>query len=109
MNIRYEGLLVLNIKGNEDGAKETIERLEGAFKKEGAQIETIQRLDRRHFSYVRGELDSGYYVNFIFAAAPTAIAKLQAKFNLDESIYRQNYKKLGPKQPERPARIPRPV
>lgn len=94
MKNRYEGLLVLNIKGNEDGAKEVIERLEGEFKKEGAKIESVQKMDRRQFTYVAGPLDSGYYVNFIFQAEPTAIEKLRNRFKLDEDVYRQHYQKL---------------
>ena len=101
MKNRYEGLLVLNIKGNEDGAKEVIERLEGEFKKEQADIEQVQRLDRRQFSYVSGPLDSGYYVNFIFQADPAALNKLKAKFTLDEQVYRQNYLKLRAKKVEK--------
>ena len=98
MKNRYEGLLVLNIKGNEDGAKEVIERLEGEFKTEKADIEQVQRLDRRQFSYVAGPLESGFYVNFIFHAEPAALNKLKAKFELDEEIYRQNYLRLRTKK-----------
>jgi small subunit ribosomal protein S6 len=104
MKTRYEGLLVLNIKGNEDGAKEVIERLEGDFKKEGAKVEQVQKMDRRQFSYAAGELDGGYYVNFIFSAEPAAISKLRAKFTLDETIYRQNYLKLRTKKVEKAAK-----
>jgi small subunit ribosomal protein S6 len=103
MKNRYEGLLVLNIKGNEDGAKEVIERLEGEFKKEKADIEQVQRLDRRQFSYVAGPLESGYYVNFIFSAEPAALNKLKAKFVLDEQVYRQNYLRLRAKKAEKAA------
>ena len=103
MKIRYEGLLILNIKGNEDGAKEVIERLEGEFKKEKAEVEQVQRLDRRQFSYVAGPLESGYYVNFIFHAEPAALNKLKAKFELDEQVYRQNYLKLPAKKAEKAA------
>ncbi len=109
MKNRYEGLLVLNFKGNEDGAKEVIERLEGDFKKEGAKIEQVQKMDRRQFSYVAGELDGGYYVNFIFSAEPQTIAKLRTKFTLDETVYRQNYLKLTAKPVEKPVRTPRPA
>jgi small subunit ribosomal protein S6 len=98
MKTRYEGLLVLNVKGNEDGAKEVIERLEGEFKKEGAKIEQVQKMDRRQFTYTAGDLDSGYYVNFIFSADPQAIGKLRSKFKLDETVYRQNYLKLRAKK-----------
>ena len=101
MKNRYEGLLVLNVKGNEEGAKEVIERLEGEFKKEGAKIEQVQKMDRRQFTYVAGELDSGYYVNFIFSAEPNAIDKLRGRFTLDEDVYRQHYQKLRAKKAEK--------
>jgi len=103
MKNRYEGLFVLNIKGTEEGAKEVIERLEGEFKKEGARIEQVQKMDRRQFTYVAGDLDAGYYVNFIFQAEPTCIDKLRARFNLDEEVYRQHYQKLGAKKAEKAA------
>jgi len=95
---RYEGLLVLNVKGNEDGAKEVIERLEGEFKKEGATVEQVQKMDRRQFSYTAGALDSGFYVNFIFSAPSNTIDKLRARFTLDEDVYRQHYQKLSAKK-----------
>ncbi|HWB59819.1 MAG TPA: 30S ribosomal protein S6 [Chthoniobacteraceae bacterium] len=98
MKNRYEGLLVLNQKGNEDTVKDLIDRLEGEFTKEGAKVESIQRMERRNFSYVAGHLDSGYYVNFIFEAAPQLVDKIRAKFKLDEDVYRQHYQKLRPKK-----------
>ncbi len=98
MKNRYEGLLVLNVKGNEEGAKEIIDRLEKDFTKEGAEVETVQRLDRRVFSYVAGPLESGYFVNFIFSAEPTLIARLRGKLRLDQDIYRQHFQKLRPKK-----------
>lgn len=98
MKNRYEALLILNIKGGDEGVKETIERLEGEFAKESAVIESVQKMDRRHFSYVKGKLDAGFYVNFIFEAAPEVLAKLRGKFKLDAEIYRQDYKKLAPKK-----------
>ena len=100
MKNRYEGLLVLNVKGNEEGAKEMIERLEKDFSKEGAEMEQVQKMERRQFTYVAGPLDSGYFVNFIFKAEPTSINKLRAKFKLDPDVYRQHYQKLAAKKAE---------
>ncbi|MGC3990105.1 MAG: 30S ribosomal protein S6 [Chthoniobacteraceae bacterium] len=98
MKNRYEALLVLNTKGSEDGAKEIIERLEGEFKKEGAAVEQIQRLENKNFSYAAGELSSGYFVNFIFSGEASLIDKLRGKFKLDNDVYRQHYQKLAAKQ-----------
>ena len=95
---RYEALLILNVTGGEDAVKEVVDRLEGEFKAEGAKIESIQKMDRRHFSYVAGKVDSGYYVNFIFAGVPAVLEKLRVKFKLDADVYRQDYKKLAAKK-----------
>jgi ribosomal protein S6 len=95
---RYETLLILNIKGADESVKEIIERLEGEFAKEGAKIESVQKMDRRHFTYVKGKLDSGYYVNFIWEGTPATLEKMRAKLRLDAEVYRQDYKRLGAKK-----------
>ncbi len=98
MKNRYEGLLVLNVKGTEDTTKDIIDRLEGEFKKEGAEIEQVQKMDKREFSYAAGPLDAGYFVNFVFKAEPTIIERLLAKFKLDGEVYRQHYQRLAAKK-----------
>jgi ribosomal protein S6 len=103
MNHRYEALLVLNAQGKEDTIREIIERLESEFQKEGAQIEQVQKMDKRQFSYVAGSLNSGYYVNFIFSAEPESIEKMRAKFKLDPEVYRQTYQRL-PEKKEKPGK-----
>ncbi|MGE5207977.1 MAG: 30S ribosomal protein S6, partial [Alphaproteobacteria bacterium] len=54
MNRRYEALLVLSTHAKEDNLKEMIERLETEFEKEGAHVEQVQKMDKRHFSYMAG-------------------------------------------------------
>jgi small subunit ribosomal protein S6 len=103
MKNRYEALLVLNTQGKEETVKDIVERLESELQKEGAEIEQVQKMDRRHFSYVAGELDAGYFVNFVFHADPQLITKLRSKFKLDPEIYRQHFQRLRPKT-ERPAK-----
>src|SRR6266481_4564870 len=90
---RYEALLVLNTQGKDDTLKEVVDRLESEFEKEGAKIEQVQKMDKRQFSYAAGELDAGYYVNFVFNADP----QLMAKFKLDPEVYRQHFQRLKPK------------
>ena len=97
MKNRYEAA-VLNTQGKEDNVKEIVERLESEFQKEGAKIEQVQKMDKRQFSYVAGELDAGFYVNFIFNADPQLIAKLRSKFKLDPEVYRQHYQRLAEKK-----------
>jgi len=105
MTRRYEALLVLNAQGKEDSVREIIERLESEFQKEGAQMEQVQKMDKRQFSYMAGPLDAGYYVNFVFNADPAVIAKLLAKFKLDPEVYRQNYERLPEKKEKRAKKV----
>ena len=51
-------------------------------------------MDKRQFSYVAGELDAGFYVNFVFHADSQLITKLRSKFKLDPEVYRQHYQRL---------------
>src|SRR5204862_3493951 len=98
MNRRYEALLVLNTQAKEENVKEMIERLESEFEKEGAHVEQVQKMDKRHFSYTAGVLDSGYYINFILNADPQSIVRLRSKFKLDPDVYRQHYQRLEEKR-----------
>jgi ribosomal protein S6 len=103
MKHRYEALLVLNTQGREDTIKDIIDRLESQFQQEGAQIEQVQKMDKRQFSYAAGPLNAGYYVNFVFNADPQSIARLRSKLKLDSEIYRQNYQRLQEKK-EKPVK-----
>ena len=97
MKHRYEALLVLDTQGKEDTVKETIERLENDFTKEGADMESVQKMEKRDFTYAAGPLTSGYFVNFVFAAEPVVLDKLRAKFKLDPEVYRQNFRNCAEK------------
>jgi small subunit ribosomal protein S6 len=103
MKHRYEALFVLNAQGREETIKEIIDRLEAEFQQEGAQIEQVQKMDKRQFSYAAGPLNAGYYVNFVFSAEPPSITKLRSKFKLDPEVYRQNYQRVEQKK-EKPAK-----
>ena len=97
MKNRYEALLVVNAQGKEESVHDIVDRLESEFKKEGAEIEQVQKMDKRQFSYASGPLDAGFYVNFIFHADPDLITKLRSKFKLDPEVYRQHYQRLHEK------------
>lgn len=98
MKKRYEALLALDTRGKEESAKDIIETLEKTFKSEGAEIEQIQRLERRELSYPLKHLTSAYFVNFIFEADSQVISKLRQKLKLDENVAMQNYLQLPAKK-----------
>jgi len=97
MKNRYECLMAIDTRGQEDSVKETIERLESEFVKEGAEIKQVQKMDKRPFAYSPRHLDSAYFVNFIFQADSTLITKLRNKFKLDPIIFLQHYQQLSAK------------
>src|SRR5437667_11810915 len=105
MKNRYEALLVLNTQGREDNVKEIVDRLESEFQKEGAEIEQVQKMEKRPFSYIAGPLDSGFYVNFVFHADPQLITKLRSKFELDPEVYRQHYQRLHEQKEKPPEKL----
>lgn len=103
MNKRYEVLLALNTRGREESVKEIIERLEKLFKAEGAEIEQVQRLEKRELAYEHEHQSTAYFVNFIFEADPQLIEKLRTKLKLDEDVAIQNYLVLPKKKAAAPA------
>jgi small subunit ribosomal protein S6 len=95
---RYESLLALNTRGKEETIKDTVERLEKLFQKEGAKIEQVQRLEKRELAYESNHLNSAYFINIIFEAAPATIDQIRAKLKLDGDVLLQNHLKLAAKK-----------
>lgn len=106
MKNRYEALIVINTQGREETVHDIVDRLESEFQKEGAQVEQVQKMDKRPFAYVAGPMDAGFYVNFVFQADPDLITKLRSKFKLDPEVYRQHYQRLAEKK-EKKERAPK--
>jgi small subunit ribosomal protein S6 len=102
MKKRYECLMALDTKGQEDSVKEIVDRLEAEFVKEGATIEQVQKMDKRQLAYARN-VESAYYVNFVFEADPSLVTKLRSKFKLDPLVFLQHYQEL-PVKNSTPAR-----
>lgn len=108
MKTRYEGLLILNTKGNEESARDICDKLEAEFKTEGADMEQVQKIGNRHFTYSAGHSDNGFYVNYIFRGEPILIQRLRSRFKLNADIYRQYFHKLPVPRPQK-ARKPKTV
>ena len=72
MKNRYEALLVLNTQGKEDTVKDIVDRLESEFQKEGAEIEQVQKMDKRQFSYRRRRARRGLLRELHLSRRPAA-------------------------------------
>ena len=101
---RYEGLFILNTSGKEEGIKEMIDKITAEVTALGGTIETVQKMDKRAFARVASKKHtSGYYVNIIFAGAPSVVAQLRARFALSEDVFRTPFTIAPPPKAEAPA------
>jgi ribosomal protein S6 len=86
---RYEGLFILNTAGKEEAIKDTIDKISAEITTAGGKVETVQKMEKKTFSRVANRKHSaGYYVNFVFEAAPAIIAQLRHRFAANEEIFR---------------------
>ena len=89
----YDGLFILNIQGKDEGLKEAIEAIEKEIEGFSGKINGTQKMDRKRFERLSGDLDSGFYVNVQFSLAPDKLESVRSKLTLNEVVYRQFYLK----------------
>ena len=95
MSRKYEGLIVLNTKGNDKGVDGLVSSVGKEMEEEGAKLDEVQQLGRRQFAYNARDLDGGHYVNFIFEASPEVITKIQQRLKLNDIVHLQHYQRLS--------------
>ena len=95
MNRKYEGLIVLDTKGNDSSVDELVSVVSKEMEAEGVVLDEVKQLGRRDFSYNARKLSGGHYVNYYFEAAPDAIKKIQARLQLNTSVYLQKYQRIN--------------
>jgi ribosomal protein S6 len=86
---RYEGLFILNASGKEETIKDTIDKISAEISTAGGKVETVQKMDKKPFARVADRKHTaGYYVNFVFESAPSAVSQLRQRFANNEDIFR---------------------
>ena len=93
MNRKYESLIVLNTKGNEDSVDELVGAVAKEMESEGAKLDEIKQLGKRKFAYDVRNLDRGEYVNYIFEADPQQVQNIQNKLKLNSLVHLQHYQR----------------
>tara|TARA_B100000809_G_C14802291_1_gene410719 strand:- start:71 stop:439 length:369 start_codon:yes stop_codon:yes gene_type:complete len=92
---KYESLIVLNTKGNDDSVDDLVGAVAKQMEAEGAKLDEIQQLGRRSFAYNARHLDAGHYVNYVFIAEPIQVSKIQERLKLDKTVHLQHYQRLS--------------
>lgn len=95
MSRKYEGLIVLNTKGNEGSVDELVSTVSKELEAEGAKISEVQQMGRRKFAYNARHLEAGHYVNYIFTAEPESITKIKARLKLNGQVHLQHFQVLA--------------
>ena len=95
MSRKYEGLIVLNTKGNDKGVDDLVSSVGKEMEAAGAKLDEVQQLGRRQFAYNARDLDGGHYVNYVFDASPEVIAKIQERLKLNDVVHLQHYQRLS--------------
>ena len=86
---RYEGLVILNLAGQEEGLKEVVDEVTAEIGSAGGKVEAVQKMDRRPFARVADRRHTaGHYVNVVFEAGPEALAQLQDRFARSQQVFR---------------------
>ena len=95
MSRKYESLIVLNTKGNEDSVDDLVGAVAKQMEAEGAKLDEIKQLGRKNFAYNARHLGAGHYVNYVFEADPTQLGKIQDRLKLDKTVHLQHYQRLS--------------
>ena len=95
MSRKYEGLIVLNSKGQEDSINDLVSSVAKEMETSGAKMDEIQQLGRKKFAYNAQHLEGGHYVNYIFEADPADIEKIQGTLTLNDIVHLQHYQRLA--------------
>lgn len=93
MKRNYEGIVVLNTQGKEDGVDDMVSGISKQMEAEGATLAQIDRLGKKEFAYNARHLAHGFYVNFQFNAEPAALPKIREFLNLNDDVHLQYFQK----------------
>jgi ribosomal protein S6 len=84
----YEALFIFDSAIKDDALDKVLEAIRSETEKQGGQIKEVARLGVRDFSREMKKKQAGYYVRTSFLLDPAKLQALQARFKLNEAIFR---------------------
>lgn len=85
---KYEALFILPDSLKEDSLAAALAKAQEEIQKLGGKVESVTPLGKRAFARPLKKKGVGHYVLVVFSMAPDQIASLQARYRLDENIFR---------------------
>lgn len=79
----------MRASAQDDRVKELVDAISTEIAAAGGKVENTQKMGKSDFARVTDKREpSGFYVNFLFEAPPSAVANLRRQFVRNEEIYR---------------------
>jgi small subunit ribosomal protein S6 len=86
---RYEGLFILDTAGKEDTIKDVIDKISAEITALGANVETVQKMDKRTFARVADKKhNAGFYLNIIFECQAAVLDQIRHRFATNSDVFR---------------------
>lgn len=84
----YEMTYIVNAVFSDDQIKDLIQRVDNFIKEGGGDIVEKEDWGSRRLAYPISKKRNGYYVNIVFTAPGTLIARLERAMDINEGILR---------------------
>ena len=84
----YEALLIFVDSLNDDDLDKAMDRVCEEIKKQGGETGSVDVMGNRLFARPMKKQDNGIYVRLSFMSEPASIDPLNARFKLNEDIFR---------------------
>jgi len=89
----YEAVIVFNVHG-EEGIDALVKAVGKEMEEEGVKLDKIDKIGKQKFAYNARKQSGGYYVNYAFKAAPSAVIKVRDRLRINTDIYMQHFQKV---------------
>jgi small subunit ribosomal protein S6 len=94
MKRKYEGVIVLDVRGKDDSIDEMISGIGREIEETGAKLEQIDQMGKKEFSYNAHHLAEGLYVNYMFEAETDLVEKIRTRLDSNDQVVLQHYQKI---------------
>ena len=85
---KYEAMFIFPDSLKDDALAAALTKVQEEIKRLGGEIETVTQLGKRSFARPMKKKDAGYYVLAMIRLPPEQVAPLQARYRLDENVFR---------------------
>ena len=82
---KYESIIIINPRLEEQGMKEIIKKFEDMINSEG-KVESVEEMGKRKLAYEIKKNSEGFYVLYNFEAKPEFIAELERVYRITDGI-----------------------